>query len=260
VMLPLVPVILAWVAWRVSRHLVAKKVPPRTVMTLMSGRVILTVALFAACILPWTIRNYKAFGQFVLLNTNAGFAFFWGNHPIHGTQFIPILPEQGPGYGALIPAELLILNEAQMDKELLRRGLTFVFKDPLRYVRLSVSRIREYFRFWPSADSSKLSNCVRVMSFGICFPFMLSGLVIAFLPRPHSGAPKAQQRNQGVMLVVVTAGLYTLIHLLSWTLIRYRLAVDAMAMPFAALSVVFIYDYFVRGIRDTGSLLQRPAE
>ena len=28
---------------------------------------------------PWTIRNYYAFGTFVPLNTNAGFAFYWGD-------------------------------------------------------------------------------------------------------------------------------------------------------------------------------------
>ena len=47
--------------------------------------------LVAMAILPWTVRNYRAFGQFVPLNTNAGFVIFWGNHPMHGTSFIPIM-------------------------------------------------------------------------------------------------------------------------------------------------------------------------
>ena len=56
------------------------------------------------CVAPWTIRNYGVFHRFVLLNTNAGFAFYWGNHPVHGNGFVPILP--GPEYGRLIPGEL----------------------------------------------------------------------------------------------------------------------------------------------------------
>jgi 4-amino-4-deoxy-L-arabinose transferase-like glycosyltransferase len=42
-------------------------------------------------ILPLTIFNFDRFDQFVLLNTNAGYAFFWANHPIYGTKFQPIL-------------------------------------------------------------------------------------------------------------------------------------------------------------------------
>ena len=65
----------------------------------------MTLAVIVACVLPWTVRNYKAFGQFVPLNTNAGFVFFWGNHPIHGTNFIPILPSDSDqvNYGTLLP-------------------------------------------------------------------------------------------------------------------------------------------------------------
>ncbi|MEZ4661990.1 MAG: hypothetical protein R2911_30950 [Caldilineaceae bacterium] len=29
----------------------------------------------ASLILPWTVRNYMAFGKFVPLNTNSGYAF-----------------------------------------------------------------------------------------------------------------------------------------------------------------------------------------
>jgi len=53
-------------------------------------------------------------------------------------------------YAALIPQELRHLNEAQLDKALLRRGLGFVLDDPLRFAWLSVGRAREYFMFWPS--------------------------------------------------------------------------------------------------------------
>jgi hypothetical protein len=42
----------------------------------------------------------------VLINTNAGYAFFWANHPIYGAHFVPILtPEMGT-YQSLIPQEL----------------------------------------------------------------------------------------------------------------------------------------------------------
>ena len=53
--------------------------------SVVKGLFISTIVL-VLLIFPWTIRNQKAFGTFVLLNTNSGFAFFWGNHPIYATE------------------------------------------------------------------------------------------------------------------------------------------------------------------------------
>src|SRR5207244_2379820 len=122
----------------------------------------------------WTIRNYQAFGRFVLLNTNAGYAFFWGNHPIHGMNFISILPEKT--YHDLIPPELGSLSEAELESALMQRGIGFVKDDPIRYAVLSLSRTKDYFEFWPSPDSGVLSNVSRVLSFGLYLPFMVYGV------------------------------------------------------------------------------------
>ena len=103
-------------------------------------------------ILPWTIRNYLAFGHLVPLNTNSGYAFFWANHPIHGTRFIAILPDSGPSYQELIPRELRRLDEAALDQALLQEGMRFVTENPGRYLLLSLSRVKDYFMFWPSGE------------------------------------------------------------------------------------------------------------
>lgn len=191
----------------------------------------------AACIIllmivPWTARNYLAFHTFVPLNTNAGFAFFWGNHPIYGTHFAPLLGTQT--YHDLIPAELLALNEAEMDQALLKLGLGFIADDPVRFVLLSFSRAGEYFKFWPSSDSGLISNIARVGSFGICLPFILYGLWIsAKLVRYPS---HSMQRSE-IILLYLFVMIYTAIHLASWALIRYRLPVDAVLLIFAALGL-----------------------
>src|SRR3974377_1927018 len=107
----------------------------------------------ALLILPWTARNYRVFHQFVLLNTNAGYVFFWANHPIQGTNFKSVLGEGDPSYQDLIPKELLPLDEAALEKALMSRGIAFVSAEPGRYVLLSLSRVKDYFLFWPKADS-----------------------------------------------------------------------------------------------------------
>lgn len=126
-------------------------------------------------ILPITIHNYQKFHRFLLLNTNAGFAFFWGNHPVYGTHFYAILPPEMGTYQQLIPTELRGLDEASLDRALMQRGFQFILQDPVRYLRLSISRIPIYFMFWSSPDSNALSNLVRILSFGLALPFMLLG-------------------------------------------------------------------------------------
>ena len=195
---------------------------------------LLATLVVVMMIVPWTVRNYRAFGTFVPLNTNAGYAFFWGNHPIYGIRFVGILPTNGPNYYDLIPKELLSLNEAELDRALLQRGIGFVVDDPLRFILLSLGRSGEYFRFWPSPQSGMISNISRVGSFGIFLPFMLYGLwVSATLTRNlrHSG------QRSAIVLLYVFIVVYTAVHLASWALIRYRLPVDAVLLLFAALGL-----------------------
>ena len=185
----------------------------------------------AVFILPITLYNYSRFHRVVLLNTNSGYAFFWGNNPIYGTKFIPILST--PEYQAMIPDEVRHLDEAALDSELLGRGIQFVVQDPKRYALLSLSRIPLYFMFWYSPESSMLSNISRIGSFGIMLPFMLYGLFLGI------------RRNRNFLeLVISPSGLlilfalvYSGVHILTWTLIRYRLPVDAVLIPFAGLAL-----------------------
>jgi 4-amino-4-deoxy-L-arabinose transferase-like glycosyltransferase len=223
VFLVFVPLLFAWLLWRRMRRRARLLVP-------MLGTLVGAGAVLILSIAPWTMRNYRAFGDFVLLNTNAGFAFFWGNHPIHGYNFISILPDDGPSYQDLIPPELRGLNEAQLDRALLQRSLAFIQDDPVRYLVLSLSRIKDYFKFWPSSDSGLASNVSRVFSFGILWPFMAYGLIYSL--RRYSSLTL-------ILYLFVVA--YTGIHLLSWALIRYRLPVDAVLLVFAGAALVDIH-------------------
>ena len=184
-------------------------------------------------ILPFTIYNTSRFGHFVLLNTNSGYAFFWSNHPIYGTHFQSILTTAK--YQDLIPVELRNLDEAALDQALLRRGLQFILDDPVRYVLLSISRIPVYFMFWPSKDSGLISNISRVASFGLLWPFMLYGLYRSIAGQKQS---LTDWLESPIGMLVMFVSIYSLIHLLSWSLIRYRLPVDAVLLVFAGLAVV----------------------
>ena len=199
---------------------------------------LISLGVLVAAVLPFTLYNYSRFGRFVLLNTNAGYAFFLANHPVYGTDFIPA--REMENYQSLVPDELKHLDEAALDSALLERGLAFVAAEPGRYLLLSLDRIPEYFRFWPSADSGLISNLSRVISFGLALPWMVVGIWIWLRGRPKT--PLLTGLGAPGMLLLGFSAVYTLIHVLSWALVRYRLPVDAALIPFAGLAIRSAYD------------------
>lgn len=230
VFLLFVPILFLWI-W-VSRFKLSRKLPIFATT--------ISFTLIATFIIPITFYNYVRFHRFVLINTNSGYAFFWGNNPIYGTKFIPILPTSE--YQAMIPEDVRYLDEAALDSELLGRGIQFVVQDPKRYILLSLSRIPPYFMFWYSSTSDILSNVSRIGSFGIFLPFMLYGLLLGI--KRTSTFMNLVTSPQGLLILFVLV--YSGIHILTWTLIRYRLPVDAVLIPFAALAFTEIYRWSLK--------------
>jgi hypothetical protein len=220
--LPWVAVLFLWLLWQGARR--ARLAPA-------AGLVTAVAAVIALCVLPFTVRNYNVYHQFLLLNSNAGYAMYSAQHPLHGTQFqafaaAPLpLNEVNAGY-----------NEAQWDKELMRLGIGFVLADPARYLLLSLSRLDDYFEFWPSPNSTPLNNVGRVASFGLGLPFMLYGIYLALRSRRDPARAAFQARHLDLALLFMV--FYTLLHVATWAMPRYRLPVDAVALPFAAVALL----------------------
>ena len=79
-------------------------------------------------IVPWTLRNYLVYREFLLLNSNAGYALFASNNPNLGTDWrndIVVVP---------VPEELKGQNEAQLDRALAQRAIESIRGDPERYL------------------------------------------------------------------------------------------------------------------------------
>ena len=211
--LPWAPVVLAYLlflGWR------GRQLPT------VARTVVLVGAMLVASILPWSVRNYRAYGQFLLLNSNTGFAMYSAQHPMHGTRFSEF--EAAP-----VPEELMGGNEAELDGQLMRIGIQFVLDEPGRYIRLSLSRVRAFFEFWPSPDTTLLHNIGRVGSFGLFLPLMLYGL--------HQVVRRPELLRRSELLILFYA-FYTVLHVMTWAMVRYRLPVDAVAMPWVGLAII----------------------
>ena len=227
--LPWVAVVLAWLLYVGYRYRVVR----------MAVVVILTSTLTLSLLLvPFTARNVRAYGQFLLLNSNAGYAMYSAQHPMHGTSFQEFA-------AAPLPADLVSrgLNEAQWDRELMRRGIGFVLADPGRYLLLSLSRAGDYFDFLPNPDTSLLHNLGRLGSFGLFLPFMLYGIFLEVKGKAK-GEDRAKDEARGPFLTSALALtlafviFYSLLHIFTWAMPRYRLPVDAVLLIFAAQGLV----------------------
>jgi len=226
--LPWVPVLFLWLLWQ---GWLAQNVRASFKAALVAGLVLIL------CIVPWTYRNYRVYDRFLLLNANTGYAMYSAQNPMHGNSFSEFS-------AAPVPETLWGRSEAEIDRILMQRGIQFVIDDPLRYLRLSLSRARAYVEFWPSPDTSLLHNVGRVGSFGLMLPLMLYGLYMT-LTRDKGGGLRSAPG-----LIYLFALVYSAMHILTWAMVRYRLPVDAVALPFAGRALVELSTRSTLYIRD----------
>jgi Dolichyl-phosphate-mannose-protein mannosyltransferase len=230
------PILFIWLWW-CNRHESEHAVPERKVAGVLpspahaaNGRnagivrwmisgPLLSVAIIGVFVLPWTVRNYLVYHDFLLLNSNGGFWFYSSNYPKQGTNF-------NQNYVAPIPKNLRGLSEPALDRALYEQGFGFIRSDPVRFLLLSLNRTKDYFQVLPSAHSSLISNLSRVFSFTLYLPFMLYGLLLS----------RRQWRLcLPFYLYIAFDAVFCLI---SWSAPRYRLPSDAILMPFAGFAVV----------------------
>jgi hypothetical protein len=150
------------------------------------------------------------------------------------------MPVEMGNYLEMLPIELKGLDEAALDSELLKRGLSFVKKNPGQYALLSLSRIPILFEFLPSKDSSLISNITRVASFGFALPFMIFGIFLSLKSLIQS---KSNFFDSPICPILGFGIVYSGIHILTWSLVRYRLPIDALFLIFASLSLAKIFQF-----------------
>lgn len=206
------PILFAWVFWSLRRKRITAN---RSLITGALG----SLSIIAALILPWTVRNYLAFHDILLLNSNSGYWFYASNHPNQGTNF-------NPNFAPPIPDRLQGLPEPVIDRALFAEAVNFILVDPKRFLVLTLSRTKNYFWILPSSQSSLTSNLGRLIGFTLYLPFMLYGL---WLSRKHW---------RECLLLYLYVGFDTILHLISWSAPRYRLPSDAVLMTFAGLALV----------------------
>lgn len=205
-----IPILLFWLFFAIRKH---------TSIFMLA----IPLAIIALAVLPLAMRNWQLWHQFLLLEAQFGHVFWNGNHPDHLGNFHPykVFP---------IPEDVLALkNDVLITNTLLRMGIQNVLADPGNFIMLTLTRLREFFLFWPTEESTLPANLLRIGSFGIVLPFALYGLV--------SNLRRFQELAPIYLFFVVHTGIYAI----TWTMIRYRIPLDPFFILFAAYTLYTLY-------------------
>jgi hypothetical protein len=221
--LSLFPFFLGWLAWNER-----KEAGP----WLKHAAVVLL--LFTIGLVPWTIRNYRVFGKFIVLRSNFGLELWLGNNPDVVENLSQLShpndnPEEGEKYKRM--GEMAYMAEK---KQLAftfmrthpRETLNYTFH---RFVNIWLSQTDNLLDLWATATPFVKA----VMTFN-CLLSLLSllGVLYAHRSRHADAAP------YGMVLLI-----FPLIFYLTHSSQRYRFPMDPIVVVLAASSVAHFISF-----------------
>ncbi len=181
---------------------------------LVSSAAVLGGLLLVA--LPWTIRNYAHFGEFVPLTTHGGLALF----------NCYVLPPQGFGFnaGELAGEEYTQLtDEVSRSKYLSRKTLEYVQHNPLAVVKLTAIKalylIYPFDGYWHSVSLGSKYN----VFWGILLAYSSLGVAVSW-----RGA------ESGIQLILLLLLSFVAAMLVFQAIPRFRLPMEPFLICFAA--------------------------
>jgi 4-amino-4-deoxy-L-arabinose transferase-like glycosyltransferase len=92
-------------------------------------QIILVGLVMAGCLAPWIVRNYRVFGEFVLISTNGGVNSWLGNRPGASGLFEVAVPDSTG------------MNEVDYDRLLAAEASAYIRERPLEFVARSLTKL-----------------------------------------------------------------------------------------------------------------------
>ena len=217
----LFPVFLAWLAWQHHKSGAAWK-----------GPIAIAVLTCILGIIPWTARNYAAFGQFVPIKSNFGLEFWLGNNPD-----VKIVWSwwRSPASDAAESAELQRLGEIRYMREKQSEALAFIEEHPGTFVDSSFDR---FVDTWTALWDQRADPWVNALHTGIayaafCSIFSLLALLGLLLAR-RANALETFPLSAAMLLFPVT---YYITH----SAVRYRHPIDPVMTILAVYAATWTY-------------------
>lgn len=169
------------------------------------------LAVFAAVLSPWWIRNFQVFNRWVPLSTEGGYTFWVGNNPL----------ADGGGDSPLSPAPAA-LDELAWDRWHYREGLAYIKEHPGRTAALAVKKLSRFWAVVPQVGGA-FAKAVSALAF---IPLFGAALAALFL------SPRVRRWDFAPLLGL--CAYYTAVESLFPALMRYRLPLEGLFIALAA--------------------------
>ena len=172
------------------------------------GGVILASAIFLACITPWLVRNYRAFGQFVFIRSNFGEELRLGNGPGADGAWMEYLH---PTQDSVEMQRYKQMGELQYVAVRKQEALTLIRQDYGRFFWLDVKRL---IYFWAGAPRPGHTGALEMLKNSL----FLASSVLAFW-----GLGRALRKRQpGAWLFLWLVVLVPAVYYFTFVQLRYR--------------------------------------
>lgn len=203
----------------------------------------LFLLVFAGVLSPWVIRNYLVHGEFVLLTTDGGKAFWKAHNPntlgiLYAKEWVdevpsaPDAPSPGPMDG-----QRMTLTEPRLERWYYRKGLEYVMSHPYDALKITLLNLTNFWswklnpRTWSRTYGNEsvfvgLKNLLYTLSYGFILVFAIVGVTL-----------DTDTRRSATLFFFV---------FVSWTIgytiyvgsTRYRVPLDPLLAVFAASGVL----------------------
>ncbi len=188
--------------------------------------------IYVGLMSPWWLHNYAKYGQFVRLNLAGGMVLYTGNNPLN---------RSGGGVGKIdvdwSPFDS-ITDSVARDQALTKAAMDYIRADPAHFISMAVVKLARLWRPWPHSNeySSLPIIFVSAASFIPMICLGLWGLVGTLRMRFVVSLP-----------IFAYLGFLTLVHMVTFGSIRYRIPLEPFVLIFAAAGAVDLMSRFGAG-------------
>ncbi len=216
--LSLFPFFLGWLMWE-ARKQSAIWAKPAAVALLV----------FAIGLVPWTIRNYRVFGKFIVLRSNFGLELWLGNNPRVGADIFAqwAHPNDNPAEAEKYKqmGEIAYMEQSERD------AFQFIRTHP---ADTALFMFRRFVNTWLGVSDSPKDSWNASPLYAKAFLFLnfvialasLTGVLLAYRNRLPDAAP------YGFVLLI-----FPLVFYLTHSSLRYRFPIDPILMVLTASAI-----------------------
>lgn len=208
------------------------------------------VAAFVLVILPWTVRNYLALGDFIPVSTGTGSVLLQGSDErfftIDGkSQHYAGFHERARRRGIKRPDNA---KESEIDRYITRVGIErYVIRFEERPLSIIPFMAKKFLRLWYATEEGWHQGKILAVN-GLIVPFALLGVVFS----------RRRERHGAWAFVVALLAYFVLIHWLLLPLARYMVPVTPLLIMFGAYGLCVLSETAGRRLcRAANSTLPR---